>query len=124
MRKFLMISTVALLASTIGASAGSGTTRIMLDGTGDIFAITWHGDRYAEIHDKGDLTLGAGVGMSVPTKSGGKTIVISDSYPNNGSYYVCYEFQGPFKTGNQWSAYYTDDGVKVHELGSGTYTVE
>jgi len=104
-------------------SANAGTTWVKLDNSADVFAITQQGELFAQVHYFGDLVEGLGVGMAAKTPYISKGVMLTDSFQNGHSSYVCYDFQRPFKTGGYWVAYSTLNGRKVQWLGSGTYTV-
>ena len=126
MTKFLLAGTAALLLFAPVATAGpvvSSTTWIQLDNTCDYFGLTRHGDVFAEVHGCANLTLGLGAGMAARTKDLGSIVVIADSHKTDQIAQSCYVFQRPFVTGGRWEAYFTSDGRKMVEMGSGTYTV-
>lgn len=128
MKKYLLGSVAVLLLSVTAAVAGS-TTWIKLDNSSDYFAITRQGDTYAQMHYRGDLTVGGGVGMAAITHDEGKSVLVTDVEPGVAQY-VCYNFSRPFvspfvspQSHGTWVAYATSDGKAIQDFGSGTYTV-
>jgi len=126
MTKFFMTAIAALLLSSANVTAGpstSTTTWIQLDNTCHYFGITGNGDAYAEVHGCANLTLGVGAGMAAKTKELGTTVILGDSHKTDQIAQSCYVLQRPFVTGGRWEAYGTNDGRKMAQMGSGTYTV-
>ena len=122
MKKLLLLTAAALVASAFGASAGETTTLALNGRHNDTFTITDNGYVFAQTHNRGGFqTFGAGMAASTPVIWYG--VMVTD-FGKNGNLQACYDFEYPFHTGGHWYAYGTFDGKNIIPMGHGTYRVE
>jgi len=120
MRKTILLSMIALLAST-GMAAAATVTLITLDGWCNAYRFSKAHGLYA-LKDL-SCTNAFGDGIAAKVRGEGSNLIIALTDPGTVGYQFEYVFSQPFVTGGTWTLYYTNDGLHVVRHLSGTYTV-
>ena len=117
MRKILLLSAAALLAT---AGAASAATVLSLDGFCNAYKIKKTGGGYA-LQDTG-CSSAYGGGLLTSIKGTGKNVVIALHDPGAPDTAYQFTFSYPYANGGTWNLYATSDGAEFGLLLSGTYT--
>jgi len=127
MKNLLLAGATMLAMCCAGSSAQAAAVSIAFDGLCDGMDITMNTPNRAALELGNGCDVGAhfGIGTISRFKDRGRAITFAVNLSGKGGsgYQYVYVVDYPLVTGGTWSNFYTQDGVTMSRISTGTYTV-